>query len=227
MTDLERTKLGVYETVSTLLSENKDVIANIRSFNFTLNKLKRIIEEIKRQEKVVSSETLERAISSANAREDLVRQVVFVRTNLFNFAKEKEKIEIKEKARNGQSLLMRLKDHELIDRASWVSIFARKYLLNAKKFKVSAADLKLLDEKIRIFKESLASKISGLILGHSFEEMNILFEGADTILVQMDNLIEFLEDSNDELYDDYMEARDIQNQDQKKFLMELEEEEWE
>ncbi|HEX2866738.1 MAG TPA: hypothetical protein VHO03_06835 [Ignavibacteriales bacterium] len=224
MNDVEKKKLGMYESVLTLLAENKDITTTVRSFNSTITKLRRAMDEIRRTEKALSSEILDKTILNARAKDNLITAVVPVISALFNYARQTNNIELREKTRFTQSHLVRMLDSELIKKAEGTYLLAEKYMSMARIPGLNNRALAELSDKTGVFRNTLANKVSSLIDSSTVMFMNDLFNNADAIMTQMDKFVEQLTEEYEEFYDEYIYARDLENQDQVKAMMELEEE---
>lgn len=224
MNDFEKQKLGMYETVLTLLAENKDIVSTVRSFGANITKLRKAMDEIRKVDRELSSEILDKTIQNAKAKDELIIYLDPVTSALFNFARKTNDLPLKEKTRLTKSQFIRMLDKELTDRAEGIRVLAMSHSPQLKKFGVFPSDISLLADKLNAFRNTLENKVTSLISSSTVIFLSDLFAKADDILGNMDAFVESLEDEFDEFYDEYLEARDLSNQDQKKALMELEEE---
>lgn len=224
MNDVEKKKLGMYESVLTLLAENKDITTTVRSFNSTISKLRKAMDEIRRTEKALSSEILDKTILNARAKDNLITALVPVISALFNYARQTNNLELREKTRFTQSHLVRMLDSELIKKAEGIYLLAEKFMAMARIPGLNNRTLAELSDKTGAFRNTLAKKVSSLIDSTTVMFMNDLFNNADAIMTQMDKFVEQLTEEYEEFYDEYIYARDLENQDQVKAMMELEEE---
>ncbi|MGE5399231.1 MAG: hypothetical protein ACM3S2_02445 [Ignavibacteriales bacterium] len=225
MNDIEKKKMGMYEAVLGLLAENKDITSGIRSFSSNIIKLRKVMDEIRRKEKELSSEILEKTIINANRKDDLLVALVPVTSALFNFARQTNNVELREKTRLTQSHFIRLLDAELTNKAEAIRILALKHIVELKKFGITTNSIHNLGIKIEYFRNSLNNKIASLISSDTVMQMNNLFGDADNILTQMDKFVEMVNDEYEEFYDEYIYTRDLENQDESKELIELDEDE--
>ncbi|MDP4175311.1 MAG: hypothetical protein Q8933_15155 [Bacteroidota bacterium] len=225
MNDFEKQKLGMYESVLTLLSENRDIVSSIRSFTSNSTKLRKVMDEIRRLDKELSSEILDKTIQNAKAKDDLINAVYPVISGLFNFAKMTNDLSLKEKTRITKSHLYRMLDKELMDKAEAARMFALTYVVQLKKFGITTNLIHELTNQTSVFKSTLENKVSSLISSSTVMLLSDLFKKADGILGIMDQFVETLEDEYEEFYVDYLDARDLENQDVKKILMEEDEDE--
>lgn len=225
MTDLEKNKIGVYESVISVLAENKDIVSTIKQFSYTITKLRRLIDEVNKLDKVISSQVLEKTIISSNAKEELIVALCKVSSALYNYARDNGDIELKAKTRISHSNFIRLRDSELLDKSELIQLLAKKYAPKLKKYGLFAADTEDLKSKIGNYRVALSNKVTGLLSSDSVMAMGNLFNNADQLVKQMDVYAEALSDEYLEFYEDYIFARDIENQDQVKAMMEMEMEE--
>jgi len=221
MSDTERNKLNMYESVVSVCQENREIINTVRSFPWSITKLRKMIDEIKRKEKELSSETLEKTIITYKLRDELIFTLIPVVSALFNFAKENNNLALKEKTRHSQSYYVRLRDRELLDKAFGVYSLAERSLSRLKKFGISIQVLHDLKAKADQFKNALDNKIISFVSSSTVLSLNNLFNEADKLLNnQLDVYMEVLSGDFEEFYEDYLIARSV---DEERLLDEEEE----
>ncbi|MGE5499766.1 MAG: hypothetical protein ACM3Q2_16970 [Syntrophothermus sp.] len=223
MNDFEKQRLGMYESVLVLLSENRDIVSSVRSFTSSSTRLRKMMDEIRRVDKELSSEILDKTIQNAKAKDELIISLDPVTAALFGYAKQRNDLALKEKTRLTKSQFVRMLDKDLIDRAEGIRALALAHIVDLKKAGITPNALMILGDKLAAFRNTLGNKVVSLISSTKVMFLSDLFRKADDILSVMDGFVETLEDEFEEFYDEYLEARDINNQDQKKALMELEE----
>lgn len=225
MSENEQKQLDMYEAVLLLLSENKDIISQMPSFNWAISKLKKVIDEIKREDKVISHETFEITIKTSNIKDNLIFGLVPVVSAVFQYARSSNNLALKEKTRFTQSHFVRMLDKELIERAEVILPIAYKNLAHLGKYGISKKTLEDLGTRIQDFKNILDNKLASLISTSALTPLTELFNEADKILSKyMDVYAENLVEEYEEFYDDYLWTRNVENLDDKKALMELEDE---
>lgn len=224
MSDQEKNKLAMYESLISYLGENRDIISNVRSLPYTVTKLRKVIDNIKIKEKELSSDILEKTILASNAKEQLIFTMIPVAAALFAFARQSNNVALKEKTRCTQSFYLRLKDRELLNHAEGLLVIAERNSADLKKFKLSNKNIHELKQRIENFKLSLEDKISSFISSDMVMYMNGLFNDADKLCSNMDSFIELLNDEYTEFYDEYLLMRTLEYHDQNSELMEMEEE---
>jgi|GEM_PF-1757629 len=224
MSDQEKNKLAMYESVINYLNENRDIISNVRSLPYTITKLRRVMDSIKLKEKELSSDILEKTIIASNAKEQLIFTMIPVAAALFAYAKQTNNVALKERTRCGQSFYLRLKDRELLNHAEGLLVIAERNSANLKKLKFNQKNINELKQRIDDFRLSLEDKISSFISSDMVVYMNGLFNDADKLCANMDSFIELLNDEYEEFYDEYLMMRTLEYHDQKSELMEMEEE---
>jgi hypothetical protein len=185
----------------------------------------RVMDEIRILDKKVSSEILDRTITNSKAKDELITQLAPVITALFNFAKETNNLALKEKTRVTKSHLYRMLDKELIDRSEGVRLISFTHIMHLSKFGIRPSDVHCLNDKLSVFKNTLDNKVSSLISSTKVMMLSDLFRKADGIMAILDQFVESLEEEFTEFYEEYYEARDIENQDLKKQLMALDDDE--
>lgn len=211
MSDNEKNRLSMYETVIMYLLENKDIISVNRSFSYAITKLRKTIDEIKIKDRELSSDTLEKTILTYNAKDELVFALVPVTAALYNFAKESGNLELKEKCRMSQSTLVRLRDNELLNKSIAMHHFAVNFLTRLGKYGIKKNVLQELNNKIEKFRDALDNKIVTFVSSNAVLALNASFQDAENILNnQLDKLMEPLNDEYEEFYDDYLSIRSME-----------------
>lgn len=225
MTDNQKLKLGMYESVISYLQENRDITSTVRGFNSSITRLRKRIDDIKQKEKELSSDILEKTIVSSRAKEDLIVMLVPLAQSLFYYAKRIEDIQLKEKVRLSHSSFERLRDSQLLDKALMLHALCQTYREEVKSEKMNISDPDVIYSRILTFRNSLDEKINTFISSDAMVSINALFAAADEILnMHMDRYMELLSDYT-EFYDDYLVVRSLEYQDLKNELQESEEDE--
>ncbi|MGE5401710.1 MAG: hypothetical protein ACM3S2_15020 [Ignavibacteriales bacterium] len=226
MSDNEQNKLDMYEAVLTLLADNREIITGIPQLQSAINKLRKTIDEIRREDKAISAETFEMTIQTSKLKENLIFSLVPVTCALFSFARETGNIQLKEKTRMTQSHFVRLLDKDLLDKAEVIRLLAKIHLHKLKKYGITGEVLNDLRAKANEFRNSLDNKVASFISSSNLTPIKELFHDADKIMAKhMDIGVETVSSTYPEFYDEYLWTRDIENQDEIKVLMEIEDEE--
>ncbi|MCX6149199.1 MAG: hypothetical protein NTX22_01600 [Ignavibacteriales bacterium] len=212
MSDNEKNKLSMYQTVISYLNENRDIISTNRSFYYAISKLRKAMDEIKVRDKELSSDALEKTITTYNAKDELLFSLVPITTALFTFARESGNIELKEKTRISHSHLIRLRDSELANKAFAILQYAMSNLSKLNKYGVLKSTLQELNLKIESFRDALDSKIITFVSSTAALSLNASFQEAENILNnQLDKLVEPLNLEYEEFYDDYLSIRAMES----------------
>lgn len=183
------------------------------------------MDEIRRTEKALSSEILDKTIQNTKAKDNLLVCLMPVTSALFTYARQINDISLREKTRYTQSHFVRCLESDLVNKAEIIRTLAERNLAQLKKYGIGTRELDALMSATASFRNTLANKVSSLISSDTVMLMNDRFNNADNLLTQMDVFVEALPDEYEEFYDEYIFARDLENQDQVKAMMELEEEE--
>lgn len=228
MSDTEKNKLNMYESVVSICLENREIVNTVRSFPWSITKLRKMIDEIKRKEKELSTETLEKTIITYKLKDELIFSLVPVVSALFSFARENNNLSLKDKTRHSQSYYVRLRDKELLDKAYAIYSLAERSLPRLKKFGIGITALNDLKSKADHFKNALDNKIISFISSNTVLSMNTLFNEADKLLTDhMDIFMEALSGDFEEFYEDYLLARSVEEEplfDEEEEALEVEEE---
>lgn len=225
MTDIEKNKLAMYESVLLFLFENKEIISNIKAFSWSINKLRKIIQEINLKEIVQTNAIFDNTIKTARAREELISALIPVANSLANFADSANYPELKHKANLTSNALNRMINSELAERADEIVLLTRRYLPRVRKPGVDSAVLKQIKVKTQKFSESLSNEEIHIFSNNLLLTISNLFADADKLLNSyMDNFVEVLSDEYPDFYDEYRLVRNIENQNMIKALLEIDEE---
>jgi len=212
MSDNDKKRLSMYENVISFLQENRDIISLNRSFYYSLSKLKKMVDEIKIRDKELSSDTLEKTVKTYNAKDELILSLVSVTAALYNFARERNDITLKEKTRISQSFFVRLRDVELINRASGIYQIANLNSNVLQKYKVTKQAIQDLKAKLDRFSSALDTKVNSFITGDAAVALSNSFNEAESIINnQLDKLVEQFDSVFPEFYDDYLLIRSMEN----------------
>lgn len=214
MTDNEKNKLIMYESVLSFLGENRNITSNIRAFSWSTSKFRRIIEEIKRKEKEFSTETLEKTIITSKAKDELILGLVPVSAHLFRYAKSVKDLEIISQTRFTQTTFIRLTEKELLEITVAIITLAENKISVLKKNGVDLHVLQNLKMKNERYRHALENKVASYISSATVLAINSLFEEADKILNNfMDSFVEVLSDDYPEFYQDYLSVRNVEIRD--------------
>jgi hypothetical protein len=211
----------MYEMVITYLQENKDIISYNSSFSYAISKLRNAIDEIKLKDRELSSDVFGKTILTNKAKEDLIFTVIPLTTSLYNFAKEKNNLELKEKTRLTQSHCARLRDIELVNQSIAIMHLAIKNFDGLGKYGITKKTVQGLNIKILKFKNALNNKLFKFASSSTALSLNAAFTEAENILInEMDKLVEPFSMENEEFYNDYLSIRSME------YFEESEEEEY-
>ncbi|HEX2962025.1 MAG TPA: hypothetical protein VHO43_09565 [Ignavibacteriales bacterium] len=225
MNDIEKKKYGMYEDVLNLLTRNIDLSLGLGPAAFLMTRLRRVMDEIEQTDKDTSSIVLDAAAENAAGRDGLLADLAAVSSALFNFSRQSGNVELRDRTRYNQSYLMRLSDLELLNKAEALRMLALKYVAEIRRMGITPNTIHNLGLKIEYFRRSLEKRVlsSGAVLEN--RQMSELFSIADGILESTDKLIDPLSGDFEEFYEKYVYLRDFENQDGRKALWGLEEDE--
>jgi len=222
MSDNDKKRLSMYENVISFLQENRDIISFNRSFYYSISKLRKLVDEIKVRDKELSSDTLEKTVITYSAKDELIFALLPVTAALFNLARANNDISLKEKTRISQSFYIRLRDVELINKASGIYQIAFNYIDSLQRYKISQRIINDLKVKLDRFSDALDNKINTFVNGNAAIALSNAFNNAEGILSdQLDKLVEQIDSVFPEFYDDYLLVRSMEN------IEEMDEEEME
>lgn len=225
MSDKEQNKLDMYDAVISLLSDNKEIVSNIPALLNSISRFRKTVDEIRREERAISSEAFEITIQTSKLKDELIFSLVPVASALFNLARENGDLKMKEKCRITQSNFVRMLDRDLLEKAELLRSFAKENIHKLKKYNINSQKISDLQDKMNLFRNSLGSKVASFVSTNTMTPLQDLFNDADRILSKyMDNYIESLNAAFPEFYDEYLWTRDTENQDAVKVMMEIEEE---
>jgi hypothetical protein len=226
MTDIEKSKLAMYEAVLLFMSSNRTIAVNIRAFVWAIIKFRKIVEVIKTKEQELLSETLFMSVKVTKARDELISTLLPISAVLFNLARKTNNQELKQRSKLTQSYLIHCLDCELLDKAISTEIMAHKHLGKLKNNGISPIELNELRLKTDCFKNVLSDKIFSYISSETVLSISNLFADADKILCSfIDNFVEALASEYPDFHEEYLYIRNCgQYKEENDAFMQLEEE---
>jgi hypothetical protein len=213
MTRLETNNLNMGNAVTALFDNEPQVITDCPSFGEPVTNLKRIIRQAQDIDKKFSTATGGKTPSKYNAEDNLLEDLMPVKSALNALACKTQNEELKALSSESEASLKRLRDAEFLKIAETIKDEAVKYLPQLSIYQITEADITHLQQMIDSYKSAIGGRDTGLSSRSAYrkeltlklDELNKLFEE------ELDNLIELLRKKNRLFYDKYQSARGIKD----------------
>jgi hypothetical protein len=206
-------KLTMYEAVSTLLGNNESIVTTVPAFVALKNDFTARVQEIHRKAIAKRDATAGKTETKQEAKDSLVSALMAIAAPMYTYARKVKNNEVKDIADVRQSKLEKLRDTELVSRATSIHTQANTIGAALEPYGVTIAMITDLDTKINNFNAALGERESGMAIRSGATTALIdLFNAADELLNEdMDRLIETLRVSNTDFYNEYFAARVIKD----------------
>jgi len=204
----------MYEVVQTLLDANGDKTAGYPAFADTVGRFGSTVEGIKGKSSELEGAGMGKVAAKNQAEDELVGALIPITSALFVHAGVKNDPELKQKADVSEWALRRMRDTELVARASSLLIkTANQYASALGDFGVTPAMLTECQKKVDTYSTSIGQRESS-----SAERVGAranlleLFDVADrTLAEELDRLMELVRGSQTQFYNEYFAARVIKD----------------
>jgi hypothetical protein len=213
MTDNQENKLTMYEAVQTLLDANGDKTAGYSAFAGAVGRFGSTVDAIKGKSTELEGAGMGKVAAKNQAEDELVGALIPIASALFVHAGASKDPELKQKADISETDLRRVRDTELVARASSLLKTANQYASALGDFGVTAAKLAECQSKIDAFNSSIGQRESSAAerVGARANLLE-LFDVADrTLTEELDRLIELVRGSETQFYNEYFAARVIKD----------------
>ncbi|MFZ5516773.1 MAG: hypothetical protein ACOY90_09060 [Candidatus Zhuqueibacterota bacterium] len=213
MTKREMNKLMMYKSVNGLLKEKTSITTTVPAFATVAQQFQAAIDAIETKHKEHKSVAKGRAQQKGANEDELVDSLVTVCSILYVLAVQTGDKALQEAVRVNESMLKRLRDVDLLNRANTIYSYANNKAAELANYGLDAASLTSLGEKIKTFGGALENTEVGA--AEKTAARHTLSEGidhADHVLYDMlDPLMEIFRSSQVEFYNQYMSARVIKD----------------
>jgi hypothetical protein len=213
MTNNQENKLTMYEAVQTLLDANGDKTTGNPAFAGAVGRFRSTVEGIKGKSSELEAAGVGRASAKVQAEDQLVSTLMPIASALFVHAGVSSNAELKQKADVSESALRRIRDTDLVAKASALLRTANQYASALGDFGVTPAMLTECQTKLDAFNASIGQRESGAA-ERVAARTNLLelFDVADkTLNEELDRLMELVRGSQTQFYNEYFAARVIKD----------------
>jgi len=213
MTNNQENKLTMYEGVQTLLSVNSEKTAVVPAFTGPIGRFQGTLESIKSKATEVEGAAAGTLAKKNLAEDELVSVLVPVASALFVQGTTQKQMDLREKANVSESAMRKMRDTELVGKASSILSLAKQHSSALAGYAISPEMLTDLEGKIQAFSSSIGQRESGVAerVGARGNLME-LFDVADkTLTEELDRLMELVRGSETQFYNEYFAARVIKD----------------
>jgi hypothetical protein len=213
MTNNQENKLTMYEAVQTLLDANGDKTAGYPAFGGAVGRFGSTVEAIKGKSSELEGAGMGKVAAKNQAEDELVGALIPITSALFVHAGVKNDPELKQKADVSEWALRRMRDTELVAKASSLLKTANQYASGLGDFGVTPAMLTECQKKVDTYSTSIGQRESSAAerVGARTNLLE-LFDVADkTLTEELDRLMELVRGSQTQFYNEYFAARVIKD----------------
>jgi hypothetical protein len=213
MTNNQENKLTMYEAVQSLLDANSDKTTAVPAFAGTIAKLKGTLQGIKSKATEVEGASAGKVATKNQAEDELLNVLMPVSSALFVLGGAQKDLELKEKANVSESALRKMRDTELVGKASLLLSLANQRAKALGGYGISPEMLTDLEGKISSFSASIGQRESS-VAERVGARANLLelFDVADrTLTEELDRMMELVRGSQTQFYNEYFAARVIKD----------------
>ena len=209
----ETNKANMGSAVAALFDEEKQIVIDYNVFQEPVVKLKRILSEIAMVDNKFSTATGGKTITKNNAEEELLADLMPVKSALFRIGCTLKDEALKALTVESEGSFKRMRDADFLKKATAIQNEALDYLTELAPYKITEPVLAELKIKIGAYELALGGQDTGMAERSALrKELNSKFEELDKVLTEeFDNLIELLKKDNKLFYDKYNSARGIRD----------------
>ena len=213
MTNNQENKRGMYSTVLTLLKANTGKTGSVPAFAAAAASFETTLAQINAKEKERNERTTGKMETRDIAEAELIDALMPVAGALAAYASETNNAELKEKAAVKISVLERMRDLDLLDKAKAIAGYAQDQNTNLVQFGATADVLTALDQKCSAFETAVAELGKGKVERTGARTaLNDLFDAADdTLKNKLDNMMKVVRRNEPQLGIAYDAARVIKD----------------
>jgi hypothetical protein len=213
MTNNQENKRGMYSTVLTLLKANAGKTSSVPAFAAAAASFETTLAQINAKEKERNERTTGKMETRDIAEAELIDALMPVAGALAAYASETSNTELKEKATVKISVLERMRDLDLLDKAKAISGYAQEQGDKLVPYGVTADVLAALDQKCSAFDAAVSELSKGKVERTGARSMlNDLFDEADdTLKNKLDNMMKVIRRNEPQLGIAYDAARVIKD----------------
>jgi len=209
----EANKNNMRNSLRAVFSENAVVINEFPALEESVARYGTVIGEIDELDKKFIT-SIDGKTSTKNLQEDeLILNLMPVKAGLYAFAVKNKNEELRVLTKDSESTLKRMPDPEFLKKAQLIIGEAQKNIADLTSYKITAAVLTELQEKITAFGAAIDGKDTSFANRSAFRiALTEKLDEADEIITEeLDQLMELVRKSQPVFYDQYQAARTIKD----------------
>lgn len=208
MIPMENKRLSRYYSVVTLLTENRDIVSNIRAFSSSATRFCKVIEVIKQKQNEFRYEVYSRQMRNTKVRDELVLVLLPIASALHTLGKDSGNEQLENEGKCSQKYFLKLTNNEILQKAYTIYVLSMRNLTALKSYGIHDQVLRFLKTRIEEFREKKVTNIASNYFSiRTVIKINGLFSEADELLDDMDSYVEILSDSYTDFCDKYIMIR--------------------
>lgn len=205
-------RLSMYHGVDTVLTENAPLYAELAALVAASKSFSDLLAKLGAKSIEVDEATKGKTRTKAQAEDDLVDVLMPVGSALWAYATASRDTEMAARTRINDSMLRRVRDTELLGKAKGVHAEAAAKLAGLADYGITQPTLDDLSAKIEAYSAALGNRESSVAerIG-AREALAGLFAEADSVLEQIDAIMELMRANSVQFYNEYFAARVIKD----------------
>ncbi len=202
-------KLTMYNAVQTLLDANAPKVSVIPAYASTVARFKTCVAAIQGRMVQINLATKGKTMTKWAAEDDLIASVLRISAAVFANASATRNIEVKAQSDVRGTHLRRLRDMDLVGKASAIHSVATEWISDLEPYGVSLDDLNGLKLKIETYERTVGERDSGVNERVALRKTMLeLFDEADRLLEEeIDRIMEVVKSKELQFFDAYRSAR--------------------
>ena len=213
MTKNQENKLTMYEAVLATLTANSENTKVVPAFAPAIQEFAEVVGKIKSKTIEMRGVLAGVGADKENAEDALIESLVKICSALSDFARRAKDNALAEKAKVNESGLRRMRDTDLVSKATAIHATATEVLSNLADFGITQTMLTDLNAQINAFNAALGAREGGVAERSAVRiALAELFDNADgTLKMDLDKLIELVKKDAPQFYNAYYGARVIKD----------------
>jgi hypothetical protein len=213
MTRSETNKKNMGKGVAGIFNKKPEALTNFPYLKEPVEKLNGILNDITTVETEYEKATDGTTASKQIAEEDLLEELIPVKSGLYSLGVKTGNQAIKELTNYSEWDLKKMRDPAFVTKAQSIKDEAAKQLTGLALYNITAETLTELQAKIDAFNSGIENQGTGVTSRSAYKKkLHTLFDALDDVLVEeLDELIELVKKHDKLLYDQYDAARGIKD----------------
>ena len=213
MNKRQENKLTSYEGIETFFQDEAETVNSVQVLKESADEFTATVEGIRSKSAETKNASTGKTAAKNQAEDALIATLLPVASAVFIYAKKKNDVELKEKAKVTESGLRLMRDTELASRGEDIATLAEGVLANLAPSNITADSIAALKAKAQAYLASIGARESGVAgrmgAGTSMED---LFAKADEILEEeIDPAMELIRATKTQFYNEYFTLRVVKD----------------